>query len=412
MYACVMHEHVLYFHFNEQITRYHQAMALFLNQEIGKRIDSMKEDIDLTAESLMYNIEKNQHQVASRRVERLRTSIKCQLDSLNVYVSEAIEKMKKTIGEQNAEKRKLWTELEELRSKKGSMAYDEGLDAGEKSDDSEVVISSGSDESIMKASQGYEKMMSPTLFSEMPTLVKARRRSPTACTVRPTKASTARFIMSESKKKGTTSATATKTKTSSSKMTKYSASATATKSKATREQPSATSTSGATDTIKHRASDSKVLATATQTKASTKATKHSASATKETATKSKATRGQHSATSTSSARETSISKASATTTKALSKPTMTATQMHEKTNGAKSLASDNMEAQSVGMLRPASPTVLVPASDTRMTIAGPSTTVAPTRTRRSDTHHHGHRHRSHKRKDSKDHDGKKKHKEQ
>ena len=39
-------------------------MALFLNQEIGKRIDSMKEDIDLTAESLMYNIEKNQHQVA------------------------------------------------------------------------------------------------------------------------------------------------------------------------------------------------------------------------------------------------------------------------------------------------------------------------------------------------------------
>ena len=74
-------------------------MALFLNQEIGKRIDSMKEDTDLTAESLMHNIEKNQHQVASRRVERLRTSIKCQLDSLNVYVSEVIEKMKKTIGE-------------------------------------------------------------------------------------------------------------------------------------------------------------------------------------------------------------------------------------------------------------------------------------------------------------------------
>ena len=154
--------------------------------------------------------------------------------------------------------------------------------------------------------------------------------------------------------------------------------------KVTREQPSATSTSGATDTIKLRASGSKVLATATQTKA----TKHSASATKADATKSKATREQLSATSTSSVTETSISKASATATKALSNATMTATQMHEKANPAKSekshfntsLALDNMEAQSVGMLRPASPTVLVPAKE------------VPTRTRRSHSHDHGHRH--------------------
>ena len=108
-------------------------------KELKDEINNVVEEIDMTMESLMYNINTGQRQVVINRVERLQSRIKRNMLNLRGNVEKAITTLKRTVADLNTDRTKLRKEIEALKQQIENL---ESAEAHKSLDDESLILAS------------------------------------------------------------------------------------------------------------------------------------------------------------------------------------------------------------------------------------------------------------------------------
>ena len=110
-------------------------------KELKDEINNVVEEIDMTMESLMYNINTGQRQVVINTVERLQSRTKRNMLNLrgNVHVQKAITTLKRTVADLNSDRTKLRKEIEALKQQIENL---ESAEAHKSLDDESLILAS------------------------------------------------------------------------------------------------------------------------------------------------------------------------------------------------------------------------------------------------------------------------------